>query len=105
MTMFTKELQYPTFVASALDLLASQPQEPILGDFAPPHERVLASSVRHLLQGPRFSHMDDPATMLLTDAWRRLERSGVLETRLLGRATEPLDPSESVTWLQKVART
>jgi hypothetical protein len=49
--------------------------------------------------------MDDPATMLLTDAWRRLERSGVLETRLLGRATEPLDPSESVTWLQKVART
>jgi hypothetical protein len=92
-------LPYAAFLASALDLLASQPPVPVLvlGELAPTDEMTMASSVRRLLQTPVFMRqLGDVAATLLIDAWRRLERSGVLETRLLGRVNEPLKPSGSL---------
>jgi hypothetical protein len=92
------------FVASALDLLAIQPREPpvIKGKVeaaACSQEIALATSVRHFFQNKMLrSLMEDVAgAKLLTDAWQRVECSGVLERRLLGLASLPDDPSQSVS--------
>ena len=97
----TGELRAATvaFLASALDLLASLPCEPVfvLGSPVANHEITLARNARSLLQDEKFMDLvGATAAELLTDAWRRLERSGVLEQRLLGRANEPLDPSDTL---------
>ena len=96
------------FVASALDLLAIQPREPpvVKGKVAGVcvHETALAANVRCFFQSEYLkSRLGAVGTKLLTDAWQRVEHSGVLERRLLGRASLPDDPSQSVSALLKAA--
>jgi hypothetical protein len=90
---------FAAFIASALDLLASQPCKPviILGGVAITQESALATAVHRTIKNEELMAVyDDTTAALLTDAWRRVERSGVLEQRLLGRATGPFDRSKSV---------
>ena len=96
-----QQMLFASFVASALDLLASQPRQPAvvaMGRVVANHELTLAKNVRRYFEFGAFtSHLVAAAAELLTDAWRRLERSGVLEQRLLGRDKLPVDPEQSVT--------
>jgi hypothetical protein len=94
------QLWFVTFLTSALDLLASLPCQPVFNPGVAQlasHEVTLANNVRLTLKNEvLISRLGDTATGLLTDAWRRVERSGVLEQRLLGRANTPLDPSGTI---------
>ena len=94
-----QQMLFAPFVASALDLLAAQPRQPVfaMGRHVCNHELTLVKKVRRYVELEAFtSHLVAAAAELLTDAWRRLERSGVLEQRLLGRANRPVDPARSV---------
>jgi hypothetical protein len=89
---------HAAFIASALDLLASQPPEPvvIMGKLAANNELTLASSMHQFIDGCMSLVDDRAAATLLINAWRRVERSGVLERRLAGRASRPIDPTRSI---------
>jgi hypothetical protein len=101
------QLLYTAFLACALDLLASLPGEPIAaaeGTVVSYLEVTLACSVRRLIHSgsvPRY--FGDAAGTVLTDAWQRLERSGVLERRLLGHANRSIEPSAFPAKLATVA--
>jgi hypothetical protein len=101
------QLLYTAFLATALDLLASLPGEPITaaeGNVVANLELTLACSVRRLMQsGSVQYYYGDAAGRVLTDAWQRLERSGVLERRLLGHANRPIEPSAFSAQLAAVA--
>jgi hypothetical protein len=93
------QLSFAKFLASALDLLASQPLEPmlVLGTFARNVELALARNVSRMMNNEELRCiLSDEALKLVANAWRRVERSGVLEQRLLGRASLPYNPSKSL---------
>ena len=89
---------FAAFLASGVDLLASQPDTAMsqsgIESF---QESTLAISVQRTLKDEALMRrLSDAAATLLTDAWRRLERSGVLERRLMGRASQPVDPADTL---------
>ena len=93
------ELSYVAFLASALDLLASQPREPvdIMRVRALNQELTLATNVNKVIHDEWFmARFDHVTAALLTDAWLRVERSGVLDWRLAGNASGPVDPTKSL---------
>jgi hypothetical protein len=90
-------LPYAAFIASALDLLAQPRVLPVVMGFTllSLSEQLLVENVRLVLRDDHafaFSR-DGAAAALVRDAWRRVERSGVLEQR--GLTGEP-DPSECI---------
>jgi hypothetical protein len=100
------QLVFATFLASGLDLLAAQPREPLVVHGALPvsFEFPLATTAQKFLQNEGLMRQQSPAAAkLLNDAWRRVNLSGVLERRLLGQASQPLDPLKSVHAARKIA--
>ena len=98
-TLNELQLRHAAFIACALDLLASLPCEPVViqGKHAATQEKTLAACVHRTIQNKKeMDVLDDEAATLLTDAWQRLERSGVLEQRLLGLETLPYDQLRTV---------
>ena len=87
------QLSLAAFVASALDLMAQPRELPFIvvdgvtqGVLASSPEQGLALNARLMLvENTRMcSGVDGEALSLMLDAWRRVERSGVLPMRLLG---------------------
>ena len=89
----SRELQllHAAFVASALDLIAKQQELPSvfvdgvkkcsLGSLS---ERMLVQNAREILFDARTScFVDGEAFLLMAEAWRRVERSGVVAVRKL----------------------
>ena len=94
--LFARELQlsFAAFVASALDMLASLPGEP--SPFTT-REEFLARMMHKLMLDETYRKgLSSFSAATLTDAWGRVERSGVLERRLLGLATKPINPSHTL---------
>jgi hypothetical protein len=85
------QLAHATFVASALDLMAQPREVPFViengvnkGFLDSLPEQTLAQNARALLVDACLcTGMDGEALSLMVDAWRRVERSGVLVMRLL----------------------
>jgi hypothetical protein len=103
----TLQLQQARFVASALDLLASQPLEPLVirgAVVSTTNELALAKTMRRSFQNEKLEELvGSPAFVLVRDAWRRVQRCGVLEQRLMGRVNEPDDPSHCLGARQEAA--
>ena len=96
------QLSLATFLASGLDLLASQPLEPVIvmGELPLTLEFRLASNMhRCLREEVSLCVLDIAAATLLKETWRRVKRSGVLEQRLLGMASRPPESSETLSAL------
>ncbi len=69
----------------------------VLGTFARNVELALARNVSRMMNNEELRCiLSDEALKLVANAWRRVERSGVLEQRLLGQASLPYNPSKSL---------